>query len=216
MLGVLDEPERKRCALRVAQEPVFAALVTDWEERLSGLNRDFTDVAPPDAVKRALDHRLFGSVTTTASSGFWSSLRFWRILAGAALAGLAALAVVLVYQPQQSSEAESLVAALASNETDARFVALFDATTNQLRVIHVAGETPPDGDFELWLIAGDDPPRSLGLVGAVGERAPAVSAPLRQVFAEGVTLAVSVEPPGGSPTDAPTGPVIAVGQVNRI
>ncbi len=215
VLGVLDQPERRRCALRMAQEPAFAALVADWEDRLSDLNTDFMEVAPPDAVKRALDRRLFGDAATTDDSGLWSSLRFWRILTGAALAGLAALAVVLVSQPQ-IRPAETLVAALASNQSDDRFVALYQTATSQLQVIQVAGEARPDRDFEVWLIAGDDPPRSLGLVGGSGERAPAVSAPLRQVFAEGVTLAVSVEPSGGSPAEGPTGPVIAVGQVSRI
>jgi anti-sigma-K factor RskA len=40
-------------------------------------------------------------------------------------------------------------------------------------------------------------------------------AELAQALAEGVTLAVSVEPAAGSPTGLPTGPVIAAGKLVR-
>ena len=53
----------------------------------------------------------------------------------------------------------------------------------------------------------------LGLVGGSGKKAAAVSAKLKPDFAAGVTLAISVEPPGGSTTGAPTGPVVAMGPV---
>ena len=34
---------------------------------------------------------------------------------------------------------------------------------------------------------------------------------LAELMRQGATIAISVEPPGGSPTGAPTGPVIASG-----
>jgi anti-sigma-K factor RskA len=38
---------------------------------------------------------------------------------------------------------------------------------------------------------------------------------LRVLFAAGAALAVSLEPPGGSPTGAPTGPIVGLGQLGR-
>lgn len=214
VLGVLDEADRATCAERIARDPGFASLVANWEQRLAGMNEGFVEAAPPASVKAALDQRLFSEPEPPVRTGLWSSLGFWRGLAGAAIAGLAVLAIILATEPQPSSE--TLVAALASADSDARFVALYEPASNSLRVTRVAGEQPTDRDFELWLIAGDSAPVSLGLVGAEGDRAPSVVATLQDAFAEGATLAVSVEPVGGSTTGAPTGPVVASGPVKRI
>jgi anti-sigma-K factor RskA len=219
VLGVLDLEARQRLANRIDQDAAFARLVSQWEERLAGLNRDFAAVAPPAAVKAAIDQRLFDAARAPqppARTSLWSSLGFWRALAGLALAGLVALAVV-TYQARQAPPAgETLVAALSAEDSDARFVAVYDSADNRLRVTTVAGTKPADRDFELWLIAGERAPVSLGLVGATGERAPQVAADLRPLFAAGATLAVSLEPQGGSTTGAPTGPVVAAGPVTKI
>ena len=63
--------------------------------------------------------------------------------------------------------------------------------------------------LELWAVPAQGAPRSLGLVSA--ERATTV---LRtQLLKDTAAFAVSVEPPGGSPTGAPTGPIVSVGQL---
>ena len=66
---------------------------------------------------------------------------------------------------------------------------------------------------ELWLVPGDGVPRSLGVIEGGG--ADGLRVPLDRLGgvapAPGDALAVSLEPPGGSPTGAPTGPVVASG-----
>ncbi len=63
--------------------------------------------------------------------------------------------------------------------------------------------------LELWAAAGTGAPRSLGLISASG-----ASVFGRTRLPEGTDhLAVSLEPPGGSPTGAPTGPVLYVGKL---
>ena len=67
--------------------------------------------------------------------------------------------------------------------------------------------------FELWLIPPGDKPHSLGLIDPL--RPVRITVPkslLPQVNRDAV-LAVSLEPPGGSPTGQPTGPVIANGKL---
>jgi anti-sigma-K factor RskA len=67
--------------------------------------------------------------------------------------------------------------------------------------------------MELWLIPPGEKPHSLGLIDP--DRPVTISVPaslLPKVNSEAI-LAVSLEPPGGSPTGQPTGPVIANGKL---
>ncbi len=223
VLGVLEQPERSRLALRVEHDATFARLVADWEERLSGLDDGFDLVTPPASVKAALDQRLFAPTEQAApqsaqqaSTSLWQSLTFWRVLSAGAVLGLAALIFVSLRAPDQHLAGQTLVASLAAENGPAQFVALYETSTQTLRVSTVGGKKPNDKDFELWIIAGDNPPKSLGLVGGIGDKALRVEVGLQAAFVEGVTLAVSLEPTGGSATELPTGPVIAVGTVKKI
>ena len=53
--------------------------------------------------------------------------------------------------------------------------------------------------YQLWLIPPSGTPRSLGLVDAAGPQRVPVTPPLLGAFDGNATLAVSVEPAGGSP-----------------
>jgi anti-sigma-K factor RskA len=66
---------------------------------------------------------------------------------------------------------------------------------------------------ELWLIPPGRAPRSLGLVSIDKAHTVEVPADLRAALAAGSVLAITLEPPGGSPHGAPTGPIIAKGSV---
>lgn len=218
VLGVLGESERAAASARVAADPAFAQRVAEWETRLSGMNSEFAEVKPPQSVKRALDERLFGAEVQSSASapkGVWNSLAFWRLLSGAALAAFAIAVFVALRPPETLQPAESLVASLSAEDSDARFITLYDPAAGTLRVTRLAGEEPADRDFELWIIAGDEPPVSLGVVSEVASGA-AVPAPLADNVTEGVTFAVTLEPTGGSPTGAPTGPVVAHGTAHKI
>jgi len=67
----------------------------------------------------------------------------------------------------------------------------------------------PDRALELWSVPPQGAPRSLGLIAA--DKATVVQ---RGKVLEGTAaFAVSLEPAGGSPTGAPTGPVLYVGKL---
>lgn len=68
---------------------------------------------------------------------------------------------------------------------------------------------------ELWVIASDGATRSLGIRGTREMQAIPVPVNLRGLIQVAATLAVSLEPPGGSPTGLPTGRVIAKGALTR-
>ena len=91
--------------------------------------------------------------------------------------------------------------------------ARFDPASNQLDLTRTASGPREGRALKMWLIAGDNAPVSLGVwpkgqANAVLDN----SADLALQMASGV-LAVNDEPEGGSLTDAPTGDVLAVGQV---
>ncbi|MCV6801492.1 anti-sigma factor domain-containing protein, partial [Achromobacter ruhlandii] len=66
--------------------------------------------------------------------------------------------------------------------------------------------------LELWVIPPGQAPQSVGLVAPEG-----LTALPRAQGLEGVqTLAITLEPPGGSPSGKPTGPVIMSGDVLKI
>jgi anti-sigma-K factor RskA len=71
-----------------------------------------------------------------------------------------------------------------------------------------------DRALELWLIEGQGrPPRSLGLLDRQQKTSLTLPAELRSALEPSAGLAVSLEPPGGSPTGKPTGPVIYQGPI---
>ena len=100
-----------------------------------------------------------------------------------------------------------LRAELSAPDTDARMVITARSDDPALDV-DLASAAPEAGRvYELWLLPEGAAPISLGTF--AGDAQLRVDPALSLVA--GTQLAVSVEPVGGSPTGAPTGPVIAAG-----
>ena len=215
VLGVLDAVERRELTARLERDDEFARLVANWESRLSDLNTEFAETPPPPRVKAALDDRLFaGQAGSNAkSTGLWASLTFWRSFSLATFAALVALAVVTLRPVETPISGDLLVASLSAEQSPEQFVALYDTVSHALRVRHVAGTQHDNQDFELWLIVEKEPPISLGLVGGSDNMTPVVDQRYYDHFAPGATLAVTLEPLGGSPTGVATGPIVAAGPV---
>jgi anti-sigma-K factor RskA len=190
VLGVLDLSERLAAEARVKADPGFAQLVASWEQRLSPLNDDYAEAPAPDLLPR-IEARLFPAPARPARTGVWRWLAGMAVAASLVIAGL-----VTLIPPQQM-----LVATLATG--DARLSYEVTSFGDTLRVTRVAGVPAVTGQVhELWVIAPGAAPVSLGLL---EDRPLTVRYPVPPA---GWTLAVSVEPAGGSPTGAPTGPVI--------
>ncbi|WP_422372390.1 anti-sigma factor domain-containing protein [Hoeflea sp.] len=68
--------------------------------------------------------------------------------------------------------------------------------------------------LELWLVPGEGAPVSLGLVPGDGGQL-VLDESIRNRLSAGALLAVSIEPVGGSPTGAPTGPVVLSGALSE-
>lgn len=218
VLGVLPAQERDEATRRIEHDAEFARLVEAWEERLSPLNAGYGEVDPPASVKAALDARLFATRgATPLKPGLLQSLAFWRGVAAAALAALLLVITLPFLQPPPAMPtAERLVASLASEETDVRYLVVYDAHAGEIGLSHVTGDREAGRDFELWVIEGDDPPASLGVIPVGANVHLLAPSAVRQKISTGALFAISLEPGGGSPTGQPTGPVVAAGDLRSI
>lgn len=214
VLGVLPFAERVAFARRLDGDPILAARVRLWEERLSPLADAVQPITPPARVRIELERRLFASVPTR--SNIWQSLFFWRSLTATSLATLALLLAIYVGIPSLLQQTQENYVAELSGATDTvRLVAFYDADIGVLKVNRVAGQPAAGRDFELWLIEGSNKPVSLGVLPQ--QASGAISLP-QQITAklDGAVLAISDEPRNGSPTGQPTGEVLATGKLNSI
>jgi anti-sigma-K factor RskA len=211
VLGVLDEPEASEVAQALATNVELRRAVSFWEEQLHPLSELAAPTDPPFGTWEAIEARIARPTPKPAAPRFWENVALWRWSTAGFAAAAAALALWILVTPPSGP---SFVAVLHPPQQDQ---ASWIATAGRSGVVvrAVAAATPPsDRAFELWAIApGATRPRSLGVIPPSGElRLGALPPDLR----EGATLAISIEPPGGSPTQQPTGPVVFVGSVKSV
>jgi anti-sigma-K factor RskA len=207
-LGLMRGKARDAFARRLANEPQLAATLRQWDEQFVSFADDIDAVEAPRSLEAALEKRLFAEA---AKPSLWSSLNFWR---GLAIASLGAVIAVGAWNLQRPipPDGQALVAQVAGETKAVTLVAYYDAAKGELRLNRVGGEAASGRSFELWLIAGKDAPVSLGVLPAAATTRISVPENLRAKFKDGI-LAISDEPTGGSTTGAPTGAVLATGQL---
>ncbi len=217
VVGVLPADERRAVAARIESDPAFARLIDRWEVHLSPIASAYPEVAVPAAVKAAIDRRLFArSAAAAPRVSLWSSLALWRGLAAAAVALAALIAVAYFVAPPSDQSPQRYVASLAPQQSDVHYFVVYDARTHDVGLSHVTGARPEGRDFELWVIEQGKDPVSLGVI-PVGQSVHlAVAQAMRDRIAAGAVFAISLEPPGGSPTGQPTGPVVASGDLHNV
>jgi len=154
--------------------------------------------------------------TAPRPTPWWASLGLWRGLAFAGFALAFALAITML-APRGERPFESVVVVLAGPDAKPVLVATAERGSRYLTVKAVTPvEVARDRALELWMLPDGKPPLSLGLVPASGIDRVALRAPVGIALQDIPALAVSLEPAGGSPTGAPTGPVLYTGRVERI
>jgi len=215
VLGVLSADDRRKVEARMVLDGAFAAMVDHWQSNLSSFDEAYEPIAPPPKVLVAVERRLFAEEANpgAAPGGFWNSLALWRVLTLASVACLVTVATFSSGILTPASQTQPLVAELTGDaSTTINLLAQYDAGSGALKITPVAAKQAQAKSLELWLIEGDNPAKSLGILPQTGEGEIIIPPELRSKFGEGVTLAVSVEPFGGSPTGTATGPVVAVGK----
>ena len=221
VLGVLSTEERGAALERAASEAEFGARVARWERDFAPWLASIAPVAPPSAVWPTIQRRLGWERSTAASP--WQSLALWRILTGlATAAAIAALLIrapvqvgpapVSIPQPPSETAAARPVTTLTEDNGSPGWLASVDRARGTVLMVPVPRAPDPQGRVpELWIIPAGKAPRSLGLVSIDKSGTVNVPEDSRAALVAGSVLAITLEPPGGAPHAAPTGPIIAKG-----
>src|SRR3954452_10341482 len=164
-------------------------------------------------------------------------VRRWRNVASftsAIAAALVAMLALQVYQPELLPDgirpkprtqvveiktpsppaAAQYVALLQKDAGSPAFILTVDAATKNFTVRKVGAQPEPGKSYELWIVSDKlQRPRSLGVIGGNDFTARPVLSSYDADVVNKATYAVSLEPEGGSPTAAPTGPIVFTGKL---
>lgn len=217
VLGTLSSDARRQVEARMADDAAFAALVRDWQQRLEPLDEDYGEIAPPAHAFNVIEDRLFGAEPAVRQSwlaALWGSVALWRGVA------LAALVVAVVAAGLNANlfapSGPTLSAELSGPDNTVNLVARFNARNGMVSITPVAAGAANDKSLELWLIEGDNPPLSLGVLPQTGEGEVVVPRNISDRIGAGAAFAITIEPFGGSPTGKATGPIIAAGELRSL
>ena len=214
--GTLRGAARRRYEALLPSHPMLREALALWHARLMPLTAAIAPQAPPQHVWQRIERRLWPAAVSLPLP-WWQRLGLWRgvsALASVATLGLALLLVlpgpaqppvVVVLQGTGAGGAQGVSSFVASVSADGRAL-----VTRPLLQVSLEA----DRVLELWSVPPDGAPRSLGLIAADGVTVIArQKLPASLLRGGTAALAVSVEPPGGSPTGAPTGPVVYAGKL---
>ena len=214
VLGVLPLPDRLRVEHRLRQDKAFQAIVARWQENLATFNTEYAAEAPPSWLYGAVETKLFPKPAAEQSGGLiWRSLTFWRGLTLVTLSAAIFFAASAGGVFRKPAAPQSVVATLGSETSSINLVTLFDRESGRIKVTPVAAGGEKSKSLELWLIEGESAPVPLGVFPDNGDSSIIIPPDMRSRIQNGATLAVSLEPFGGSPTGRPTGPVVASGRI---
>ncbi|HKR89028.1 MAG TPA: anti-sigma factor, partial [Phenylobacterium sp.] len=96
------------------------------------------------------------------------------------------------------------------------FVAAYDPARQALIVTSLMRPGDVGHVHQLWVIPADGKPHSLGMIAPGASRAMPMPKAMAPMFAPGAAIVASIEPPGGSPRATPSGPIAAMGKLERI
>jgi len=215
-LGLLEGDERAAALRRQLAEPAFAREVEVWRAHFATLFAGSAERVPSaqlaERIEAHLDRPLRSSAA--ASPGFWRPLAFASSLAAASLAGVMMIHTETPSVVAPAAPQAQMIAALTHEGSTIPLAAYYDPAA---QLVRMPGPMPiPAGrSAQLWAIEEGKPPIPLGLFRIVGATVVA-DARGKQLMHPGTTLAISLEPIGGSPTGKPTGPVVASGALNKV
>lgn len=212
VLRTLDEAERRAFQRRLLTDPAAVTAVAEWQKRLSPLLLAAPETSAPAGLWRKIEA---GSAPANDNHvRRWQGATAAAMLVALLTSGLALRSprpvspTVVAQQP--AAPLLQSVAALSESGGAPALLVTYDPATKKMRVMPVNVSPRPGHSLELWVIAGKTAPKSIGLMREEGATAlDRMALDMQQQM----TIAVSVEPNGGSPTGRPTGPVIYSGRM---
>jgi len=202
VLGTLAGGARRRFDALLPAHPALRLAVAAWEKRLLPMALKAEPAQPAPRVWTAIEDKL-GWRAPAAGPSPWR-LRLWQAFATAAT-----VAAVVLGTSTHRAEAPMIVVLHATQGSET-IVAGLSPDRRQLSIQPLQKVAlTSDQSLELWALKKDGPPASLGVIAA--DKLTALNKKTLPGDTKG--LAVSLEPLGGSPTGAPTGPVLFVGDL---
>ncbi len=205
--GGMGPAAARRMRTLIDRDPGFTTAVARWRTHLDAA---LLTQQPPAAVWQAIAARLDG---TSAPGRAQLGVR-WprRALAGIALAAALSIAVLLVRPPGSTPGVAQVVAVLRGSVGQGAVVMI---KGREVSLTALGTLRAPSGRvYELWLIPHGGKPVAVAVVSPDQTRY-RLSDAAGAALAGATAFAVSVEPPGGSPTGRPTGPVVLIGPVEH-
>ena len=219
VLGTLSRAERATAEGRRESDPVFEQAVQAWERRLGPLAEVVAPIAPPPGLYNKIRAQIgLSSHVVSLKAREQAIVRRanrWRSATVGMTAIAASLAGVVGWQDYQRRQMPTqYVAVLQAGESLPGFLLTVDTQTNMFVISAMQKPTEPEKSFQLWLVHNDMPgPKSLGVFDdSEMDVRPMPGGKDHDMYMD-ATYAVSVEPKGGSPTGAPTGPVVFSGKL---
>ena len=209
ILGAMRGAARRRFQQLIMAKPAVRQTVWRWEQHLNPLAESLPATLPNQRVWQHIQQRLGWAGPQIVE------LRSTRrpVWVGLAPAASLLLAVVML-RPMFISPPQQEIAVFQTSDAKAWWLVSKADRKLTVKATTAVGEKQLN-DYQLWMLpANGAAPVSLGLLPQQGEQIldwPAA--------ADGITiaaLAVSLEPRGGSPTGAPTGPVLFTAEIITI
>ncbi|MGM0768135.1 MAG: anti-sigma factor [Pseudomonadota bacterium] len=215
VLGSLKGKARQRFERWMMESGRARREVWYWEEKLGRLSDQVPERAPPSSVWRGIERRLWppaqAAARTTKTARLWPA---WSLLATAAAL---VLAVMLVQQPTSEQAFRLSGAVVQADASDPLWLVSESGGDNRLRLRSVAATSAAAGkDYELWIVPDNGNPLSLGVMPVGDVHQVELTDEARETLSRSRTLAISLEPQGGSPTGAPTGPILHVTRLYQL
>lgn len=196
--------------------------VLRWEQRLAPLAAALTPVSPPETLWPRIAAELGAGKRrpVAASPARWQALAAVLALTSIGLGTLLltrAPQIVVEERVTETARRPDYIVVVANAERRPVWALSAYRALGELdaRAVDVAPVGPTNA-YELWMLPDDGAaPVSLGLLPVEGTGKLPLNERQLTVLASTSTLAVSLEPAGGSPTGAPTGPVLFTAPVIR-
>jgi len=219
--GTASEGQVARFEALMREDPAFRELFEGAEARLSQEYEALEPVEPPAELLDDLMHQIDPSLEATVTqltpkvqSEPWRMISIVSSLAAAVAIGFHLLPAT---PSDDFGEQIRAVVFLEGDGGNGTVIALRDDRSKQLLARISGVELGENQVQELWLVReGAETPISLGLLPRTSDDGSLLMTIDHEVSPGQDTLAISIEPLGGSPLDGPSGPVILAGIVQAV
>lgn len=208
VLLTLRGAARRRFERLLLESPAARDAVWRWEATFAEIAARDDAAVPHPRVWRRIERQLGAA---TEKTRWWNSLQLLRVWSFGATAAALALAIALALQTQAPEQIPAERVAIVNDASASPlWIIGVNVSSGEItaRAVNVQAQAL-DKAYELWVLPAQGNPKSLGLLPVAGNSSRStIPAGLRALLTNAKGLAISIEPPGGSPTGLPTGPVV--------